>query len=212
MNHPSPSPGFEHNEMSVSSELRPLYRLTSVKEECTEEELNSLSNLAKQVVFSFQSKTNSAHIGQECPINCPCKCHLPSPIPAVNEYRPSVIMAPVAREQRGSYVTHFPLRIQVNYKISEGRITPTSRYGKDFCIPSAISSGYTMLMPFLMRTKQLSMAATAWLIWLCACLRYWPYGGVGTCVSVLKLVLFNIIGVTYSHGKDIINCHKRRLP
>ena len=134
MNHPSPSPGVEHNAMSVSSELRPLYRLTSVKEECTEEELNSLSNLAKQVVFSFQSKTNSAHIGQECPINCPCKCHLPSPIPAVNEYRPSVIMAPVAREQRGSSVTHFPLRMQVNYKISEGRITPTPRYGKDFCI------------------------------------------------------------------------------
>lgn len=111
MNHPSPSPGVEHNAMSVSSELRPLYRLTSVKEECTEEELNSLSNLAKQV-FSFQSKTNSAHIGQECPINCPCKCHLPSPIPAVVEYRPSVIMAPVAREQRGSSVTHFPLRMQ----------------------------------------------------------------------------------------------------
>ena len=110
--------------MSVSSELRPLYRLTSVKEECTEEELNSLSNLAKQIVFSFQSKTNSAHIGQECPINCPCKCHLPSPIPAVNEYRPSVIMAPVAREQRGSSVTHFPLTMQVNYKINEGHIIP----------------------------------------------------------------------------------------
>ena len=131
--------------MSVSSELRPLYRLTSVKEECTEEELNSLSNLAKQV-FSFQSKTNSAHIGQKCPINCPCKCHLPSPLPAGNAYRPSVIMAPVVREQRGSSVTHFPLRMQVNYKINEGHITPIPRYGKDFCIPSAISSGYAMLM------------------------------------------------------------------
>ena len=145
MNHPSPSPGVEHNAMSVSSELRPLYRLTSVKQECTEEELNSLSNLAKQV-FSFQSKTNSAHIGQKCPINCPCKCHLPSPLPAGNAYRPSVIMAPVVREQRGSSVTHFPLRMQVNYKINEGHITPTPRYGKDFCIPSAISSGYAMLM------------------------------------------------------------------
>ena len=124
--------------MSVSSELRPLYRLTSVKEECTEEELNSLSNLAKQV-FSFQSKTDSAHIGQKCPINCPCKCHLPSPLPSGNAYRPSVIMAPVVREQRGSSVTHFPLRMQVNYKINEGR-------SKDFCIPNAISSGYAMLM------------------------------------------------------------------
>ena len=38
------------------------------------------------------------------------------------------------------------------------------------------------------------------------------YGRVGACVSVLKLVLFNIIGVTYSDGKDIINCHNRRLP
>ena len=191
--------------MSVSSELRPLYRLTSVKEECTEEELNSLSNLAKQV-FSFQSKPNSAHIGQKCPINCPCKCHLPSPLPAGNVYRPSVIMAPMVREQRGSSVTHFPLRMQVNYKINEGHIIPTPRYGKDFCIPSAISSGYAMLMPFLMRTKHQSMAATAWLIWLCACVRYWPYGGVGTCVSVPKLVLFNIIGVSYSHGKFFRPC------
>ena len=40
-----------------------------------------------------------------------------------------------------------------------------------------------------MRTKQLSMAAnTTGVIWLCACVRYWPYRGVGTCVSVLKLV------------------------
>ena len=29
------------------------------------------------------------------------------------------------------------------------------------------------------------MAATAWVIWLCACVRYWPYHGDGTCVSVL---------------------------
>ena len=116
MDHPSPSPGVEHNAMSVSSELRPLYRLTSNKEECTEEELNSLSNPAKQVVFSFQSKTNSAHIDQECLIHCPCKCHPPSSLPAVNKNRPSVIMAPVAREQNGSSVTHFPLRMQVNYK------------------------------------------------------------------------------------------------
>ena len=41
-----------------------------------------------------------------------------------------------------------------------------------------------------MRTKQLSMAAnTTGVICSCACLRYWPYRGVGTCVSVLKLVL-----------------------
>ena len=40
------------------------------------------------------------------------------------------------------------------------------------------------------RAKQLSMAATNRGIWLCACVRYWPYHGVGTCASVLGLVLF----------------------
>ena len=34
------------------------------------------------------------------------------------------------------------------------------------------------------RAKQLSMAATAGVIWLCACVRYWPYRRVGTCASV----------------------------
>ena len=34
-----------------------------------------------------------------------------------------------------------------------------------------------------MRAKQLPMATTARLIWLCACIRYWPYCGVGTCAS-----------------------------
>ena len=41
-----------------------------------------------------------------------------------------------------------------------------------------------------------NVAATAGVIWLCACIRYWPYRGnhgVGTCVSVLNLVLFKII-------------------
>ena len=37
--------------------------------------------------------------------------------------------------------------------------------------------------------KQLSMAAPAGVIWWCACVRYWPYRGVSTCASVLKLVL-----------------------
>ena len=39
------------------------------------------------------------------------------------------------------------------------------------------------------RAKQLSMAATARVIWLCACVRYWPYHGDGTCVSVLISVV-----------------------
>ena len=42
------------------------------------------------------------------------------------------------------------------------------------------------------RAKQLSMAATARVIWLCAWVRYWPYRGVGTCVQCSYLVLFQI--------------------
>ena len=39
-----------------------------------------------------------------------------------------------------------------------------------------------------MRTT-VSMNATIRVIWLCACLRYWPFWGVGMCASVLKLDL-----------------------
>ena len=31
---------------------------------------------------------------------------------------------------------------------------------------------------------ELSMVATARVLWLCACIRYWPYRGAGTCASV----------------------------
>ena len=117
MSHPSPSPAFEQDTMSVSSQLRP--QLTSLKEEAPEEELNSLSSL-KDKAISFLIPTdnsNSDHIGKECPTNCPCVCHLPSPLPDVNEYRPSVIMVPVAREHRDRSVTHFPIAMQVTNKI-----------------------------------------------------------------------------------------------
>ena len=116
MSHPSPSPAFEQDAMSVSSELRP--RLSSLKEEAPEEELNSLSSLAEEAI-SFLIPTDNSnidHIGQECPTNCPCACHLPSPLPAVNEYRPSVIMVPVAREHGEPSVTHFPIAMQVTNK------------------------------------------------------------------------------------------------
>ena len=43
----------------------------------------------------------------------------------------------------------------------------------------------------LMRTKQLSMAASSGVIRLCARVRYWPYRGDGTCASVLKLVFLS---------------------
>ena len=45
----------------------------------------------------------------------------------------------------------------------------------------------------LMRTKQLPMAVTAGVIWSSSCARYWPYLGVGTCASVLKLVIFGLL-------------------
>ena len=55
MDHPSPSPGVEHNAMSVSSELRPLYRLTSNKEECTDDPLCLLATgaIITEGRFSF---------------------------------------------------------------------------------------------------------------------------------------------------------------
>lgn len=113
MNHSSPSPAFEQDTMSASSELRP--QLTSLKEEAPEEELNSLSSLAEEAISFLipTDKSNSDHIGHKCPTNCPCVCHLPSPLPAVNEYRPSVIMVPVTREQGEPSVTHFPIAMQV---------------------------------------------------------------------------------------------------
>ena len=40
--------------------------------------------------------------------------------------------------------------------------------------------GYAMLMRPNKAAEQLSMAATARVIWLCACLRYWPYRGVAS--------------------------------
>ena len=36
-----------------------------------------------------------------------------------------------------------------------------------------LPDGYDMLMRPNYRSKQLSMAATVWVIWLCACVRYW---------------------------------------
>ena len=32
--------------------------------------------------------------------------------------------------------------------------------------------------------------------WLSACVRYWPFRGVGTCASMLKLVLFTTVFTT----------------
>ena len=108
--------------MNISSELRPLYQLSSVKEEAPAEELNSLSSLAedafRQDPIMPTYGGNSAHVSQACPINCAFVCHLATPFSALNKQRPSVIMAPVAREYWASTVTHSPLTTQVNYQLS----------------------------------------------------------------------------------------------
>ena len=50
----------------------------------------------------------------------------------------------------------------------------------------------------LTRPKKLSMAATAWVIWLCKCISYWPHCGVVfECVTCLKcfflLLMFSVV-------------------
>ena len=45
-----------------------------------------------------------------------------------------------------------------------------------------------------------NVAATAGVVWLCACLRYWPYFGVGTCASVQ---LIGIVSKTFSQFKRL---------
>jgi len=45
--------------------------------------------------------------------------------------------------------------------------------------------------------QDMTLAATAVVIWLYACVRYWLYRGVGMCASVLKLVLFMHFRIFY---------------
>lgn len=53
-----------------------------------------------------------------------------------------------------------------------------------------LSPGVRPCWRVLMRSKQQSKAATARVLCLCVCVRYWSYHGAGTCASVLTLVLF----------------------
>ena len=61
--------------------------------------------------------------------------------------------------------------------------------------PAYWPDGYAMLMTPT-RAKQPSMASTAGVMWMCACVRYWPYRGVGTCAWVHNLVVseWNTLG------------------
>ena len=56
----------------------------------------------------------------------------------------------------------------------------------------------------LIRTKQLSMAVTTRVIWMCACVRYWPYRVVGTCASVHN---FGIISVAPKYSTLYLFVH-----
>ena len=50
------------------------------------------------------------------------------------------------------------------------------------------------------------MAATARVIWLCACVKYWPYRGVGTYASVLMIGIFRFLGlIKFKYSETSIN-------
>ena len=69
-------------------------------------------------------------------------------------------------------------------------------------------------VPFLgfwwapIRAKQLSMAVTAGVIWLWACIRLWPYG-FGTCASVLILILLLVYGINIRVGISLVEADER---
>ena len=50
--------------------------------------------------------------------------------------------------------------------------------------------------------KQLSMAATTRVIWLCACIRYWPYRGVGS-VYFLLINWFFLNAPRVLHNREV---------
>ena len=71
--------------------------------------------------------------------------------------------------------------------VCKGVLMHLPRQEKAGCV---IASETLLAMPYWWtprRAKQLSMAAIAQVICLCACVQYWPYDGVGTCASVLSL-------------------------
>ena len=62
------------------------------------------------------------------------------------------------------------------------------------------------------RVKQLSMAVIARVIWLCACVRYWPYRGAGTCASVHNLILESLRFTFTPNGKREFAPHDQVFP
>ena len=141
-------PAYQLDALSGASEIMPLYRLPFNNEGVSSRHssfheatspLSSLDSLGKTTIgFSVKrdktdTQRKSTDVGNRsqafqtetvdklsCPAACPCICHLPSPFPASDEERPSVIMSPVARNYRASSVTHvLPLQLM---KERQGRI------------------------------------------------------------------------------------------
>ena len=135
-------PAYQLDALSGAPEIMPLYRLPFNNEGLSSRHssfheatspLSSLNSLEKTTIgFPVKKdKTNTQRkatdVGNRsqgfqtetvdktlrCPNACPCICHLPSPFPVLDEERPSVIMAPVARNYRASSVTHVQLQEKV---------------------------------------------------------------------------------------------------
>ena len=66
-----------------------------------------------------------------------------------------------------------------NRRINEG--------GKKPAYQRPLTAGESAKHSFKRRAKQVFVAVTAGVIWLYACVRYWPYHGVGKCASVHNL-------------------------
>ena len=61
-----------------------------------------------------------------------------------------------------------------------------------------------------MRTT-VSMAATAQVIWLCACVRYWPYRGVGRCASLLSVGIITSISLLCQALRQLRRCGNKTI-
>ena len=72
------------------------------------------------------------------------------------------------------------------------------------------TDGLAMLMnPKRANSKQLFMAANCPGMWLCACVKYWPYRGVGTCASVL--IIGEVIQAVSRQVTVAVNLQKDKI-
>lgn len=89
--------------------------------------------------------------------------------------------AHVPAPQYGQYPTH-----------AHNHITPAvAAMYSCFVLIGLISMEQRREVSLVIIDSQLSLAASTWVIWLCACIRYWPYHRVSTCAPMLKLVFWS---------------------